>query len=98
MDDHVRNDREALLQNEFVNNSLLTGRSIETTVSTEVSTSVEANSHFTRYSVEQSVEEPEEVIILYKRRWYVLIMFALVSATQGGGLCNLLFISYAYIL
>ena len=84
MDNHVGDDREALLQNEFTNNSLLVNRSLEVTVSTEVSASVEANSHFTRYSVEQSVEKPPEVIVLYKRRWYVLIMFALVCATQGG--------------
>ena len=80
---HIGNDTNALLQNDFANNSLLINRSIEATVSTEVEWS-QPTSGFTRYSIEQSVDEPKPVIIVYKRRWYVLVIFCLVCATQGG--------------
>ena len=80
---HIGNDTDALLQNDFANNSLLINRSIEATVSTEIERS-QPTSGFTRYSIEQSVDEPKPVIIVYKRRWYVLVMFCLVCATQGG--------------
>ncbi len=79
MGDSAVGDREALLQNEVPNELLVNSQSWEATTSTEVQppSGVVAD----RYLAE-SVEE--ERIVLYKRRWYVLLVYALVCATQGG--------------